>query len=85
MVSTYNYLRRLLDPKVFGELLKMENDQGLKPINHAANVAAFGMFTAILDTEGSVIVCPSVRLGLTMVKFSYSLVRHRKMAMYAVK
>ena len=52
MVSTYNYLRRLLDPKVFGELLRTENDQGLKPIEHAANVAAFGMFTAILDTEG---------------------------------
>ena len=27
--------------------------------------------------ETSVIVCPSVRLGLTMVKFSYSLMRHR--------
>ena len=33
----------------------------------------------------SVIVCPSVRLGLTMVKFSYSLVRHHETAMYAVK
>ena len=32
-----------------------------------------------------VIVCPSVRLGLTMVKFSYSLVRHRETAVYAVK
>ena len=27
--------------------------------------------------QGTVIVCPLVRLGLTMVKFSYSLVRHR--------
>ena len=32
-----------------------------------------------------VIVCPSVRLGLTMVKFSNSLVRHREMAIYVVK
>ena len=33
----------------------------------------------------SVIVCPSVRLGLTMVKFSYSLMRHRETAVCAVK
>ena len=32
-----------------------------------------------------VIVCPSVWLGLTMVKFSYSLVWHRETAVYAVK
>ena len=33
----------------------------------------------------TVIVCPSVRLGLTMVKFSYSLVWHHETAVYAVK
>ena len=32
-----------------------------------------------------VIVCPSVWLGLTMVKFSYSLVWHHEMAVYVVK
>ena len=32
-----------------------------------------------------VVVCPSVQLGLTMVKFSYLLVCHREMAVYTVK
>ena len=32
-----------------------------------------------------VTVCPSVWLGLTMVKFSYLLVRHREMAVFAAK
>lgn len=52
LVSTYKYLQTLLDKSVFTELLKMENDQGLRPIEHAANVAAFCMFNAIMKTEG---------------------------------
>ena len=44
------------------------------------------MLIVVMDLSISiVIVCPSVRLGLTMVKFSYSLVQHRETAMYAVK
>ena len=58
MVSTYNYLRRRLAPEVFREFLKMENNQGLRPIEHAANVAAFRMFTVILDTEGRETIDP---------------------------
>ena len=33
----------------------------------------------------TVIVCPSVRLGLTILKFSYLLVWHCEMAVYTVK
>ena len=39
----------------------------------------------ITHSSTIVIVCPSVRLGLTMVKFSYSLMQHHKMAMCTVK
>ena len=41
--------------------------------------------SSLEQVQQFVIVCPSVWLGLTMVKFSYSLVRHREMAVYAVK
>ena len=39
----------------------------------------------LVDGGQNVIVCPSVRLGLTIVKFSYLLVQHRETAVYAVK
>ena len=44
-----------------------------------------GLFEEKTFVKESVIVCLSVRLGLAMVKFSYFLVRHHEMAVFAVK
>lgn len=54
MVSTYQYMTELLNKDALKELLMMENDQGLRPVEHSSNVGAFRMFTAIMETKGKV-------------------------------
>ena len=53
MVLTYKYLQALVDKSTFKELLFSENNQGLRPIEHASNVAAFCMFRVMMETEGN--------------------------------
>lgn len=52
MVSTYKYLQTIVDKVTFNDLLFMENNQGLRPLEQASNVAAFYMFIAMMETEG---------------------------------
>ena len=65
--------------------------EGLQSVNHftpkeKCSVKYRDLDFVVKNLPGlNVIVCPSVRLGLTMVKFSYSLVRHHETAMYMVK
>ena len=53
MVSTYKYIEELVTKDVLRKLLMMENNQGLRPIEHASNVAAFWLFKAVIETEGT--------------------------------
>ena len=60
-----------------------ENILTIQTQTEALNIS--DLFNEVVSCGCNVIVCPSVRFGLTMVKFSYSLVWHRETAVYAVK
>ncbi len=52
MARTLQRLQAFLPPTEMRTLLMMENNQGLRPVEHAAHVGAFLMFSVIIQTKG---------------------------------
>ena len=52
LVATYLFLCELLTTEELKEVLHAENEEGLRPLEEASRLAAFGMFRAIFETDG---------------------------------
>ena len=52
LVKTYKHLKSLLSIDAIRELLHMEDENGLRPIELASHVGCFGFFQALFETEG---------------------------------
>ncbi len=52
IVETYKFLKDLLTLDEMRKLLMMENNQGFRPLEHAAHLATIELFESIMETDG---------------------------------